>query len=250
MRLEREQDAGLQRIGVLVFVHQDMVEARADLRREYRFGHHLRPVQQQVVVVEHVLFLLGLHIGEEQLLEFVLPFGAPREAALQHFFQRQQGVDRGRVDRETGVLQRKALRLAGCAQLMPHQVHEVGRVAAVVDGEAGVEAYPAGVFAQQARADAVEGSGPVELGTGKPRAVSRKLAHDALGTPRHLIRRAAREGQQQDSSRIGALRDDMGDAVCKGIGLAGTGTGNHQQRFIRSTARAVLYGNALCGVEA
>jgi hypothetical protein len=41
---------------------------------------------------------------------------------------------------------------------MPDQIHRVGRVFAVVDGEGGIEQYPFGIFSQKVRADGVESS--------------------------------------------------------------------------------------------
>ena len=43
------------------------------------FGCRLRPPQEQVVVVEHVLALLGFHIGGEQVAQLRRPFAAPRK---------------------------------------------------------------------------------------------------------------------------------------------------------------------------
>ena len=53
-------------------------------------------------------------------------------------------------------------RLSGLreAELVPDEVHQVGGILAVVDGEGRVEADLLGIFAQQPRADAVEGAGP------------------------------------------------------------------------------------------
>ena len=65
--LQRQQDRRLQPVGVLIFVDQHMIEAAADLVGERRIAHRLRPVEQQIVVIEHVLALLGLDIGREQL---------------------------------------------------------------------------------------------------------------------------------------------------------------------------------------
>jgi hypothetical protein len=81
VRLHRAKDRGLQAIGVLVFVDQDVIEACADLGGDRGFRHHLRPVQQQVVVVEDVLRLLGLHVRGEQLRELGMPLRTPWENA-------------------------------------------------------------------------------------------------------------------------------------------------------------------------
>ena len=56
------------------------------------------------------------------------------------------------------------------------------------------------------------------------------LAGDALDAPRHLRRGAAREGHQQDAARIGAVDDQMRDAVRQRVGLARAGAGDDQQR--------------------
>ena len=63
-----------------------------------------------------------------------------------------------------------------------------------------------------------------------PRLGAEHLARDALDPARHLGRRAAREGHQQDAARIGAVDDQMRDAVRQRVGLAGAGAGDDQQR--------------------
>ena len=63
LRPQRQQDRGLQAVAVLIFVDQHMVEALADFGSKARIRHHLRPVQEQVVVIEHLLRLLGFDIG-------------------------------------------------------------------------------------------------------------------------------------------------------------------------------------------
>ena len=58
-----------------------MVEAAADVRGQRRIADRLRPVEQQIVVIEDVLALLGLDIGREQFPQFARPAGAPRKDA-------------------------------------------------------------------------------------------------------------------------------------------------------------------------
>ena len=75
---------------------------------------------------------------------------------------------------------------------------------------------------------------------------------DALGAPLHLGGGAAREGQQQDAAGIGAVDDQMGDAVRQRVGLARAGAGNHQQRpgdVGADAGNAVLDRAALLGIE-
>ena len=64
---------------------------------------------------------------------------------------------------------------------------------------------------------------------GKPN-LSGDFAHDALRAPRHLDRRAAREGEQQDALRVRALENEMRHAVRERVGLAGAGAGENQER--------------------
>ena len=70
---------GLDRVGILILVDQDEIEPAADIGREVRHLQHPLPPQQQIVVVEHTLALLGLDIGPEQLLQLAGPLRAPGE---------------------------------------------------------------------------------------------------------------------------------------------------------------------------
>ena len=66
-----------------------MVEAPADVVGERRIADRLRPVEQQVVVIEDVLRLLGFDIGREQLAQLLLPAGAPGKMVPEHVVERQ-----------------------------------------------------------------------------------------------------------------------------------------------------------------
>ena len=89
VRLERQQDRGLQPVGVLIFVDQHMIEALANVGGERGLGHHVRPVEQQIVVIEHVLALLGLDIGGEQRAQLAPPMPRTRESSRQHLVERR-----------------------------------------------------------------------------------------------------------------------------------------------------------------
>ena len=81
--------------------------------------------------------------------------------------------------------------------------------------------------------------------------VAHHLAGDPLDPLRHLGGGAARERHQQDAARIGAVDDQMGDAMGQRVGLAGSGAGDHQQRRERARPRcAVLDGAPLFRIEA
>ena len=137
-----------------------MAEATADLARKLGLGHHSRPVEQKIVVVEHVLRLLGLHVPEEKALQVLFPLGTPRVVGLQHVGERGAGIHDGRINRQARSLQRKALVLGRKAELVPHEVHQIGGIFPVVNREGRLEPDPHGVFVQKARTDAVKRTRP------------------------------------------------------------------------------------------
>ena len=81
-----------------------MVEAFTDEPRQRRLLHHIRPVEEQVVVIEHVLPLLCFDVSTEEALQFGFPFRTPRKSVLERLGQRASGVHRVRVDGETRIL--------------------------------------------------------------------------------------------------------------------------------------------------
>ena len=198
--LERQQDRRLQPVGVLIFVDQDMIEARADLGGELALGQHVREIEQQVVVIEHVLALLRLDVSGEQLLQLGRPVGAPRKRPAQHLLERRLAVHRARIDRQARALGRETVLGARQIELVAHQVHQVGRVLAVVDGERAVEPDALGIFAQQPRADGVERAGPGEPGgrVGAARRGSR------MRSARRSISAAARREKVSSRMRCGS----------------------------------------------
>ena len=240
----------MQAVGVLIFVDQHMVEAVADVVCQRLVAHGLRPVQQQVVIIEYVLRLLGFDIGREQLLQFGSPSGAPWKRRPQHLLDRDFRIDAARVDRKAGALGRKPFLGFGKSLLVPDQVHQVGGILAVVNGERGIETDLLGVLAQQPRADAVEGAGPGERVRHNRSIVAQHLARDPLDPLRHFGGRPPRECHQQDAPGVGAVDDQMRHAVCQRVGLAGSSAGDHQKRRAPARfGRAMLDGAPLFRIE-
>ncbi len=93
VRPKPADDVGLQRVGVLVLVHEDVVEALAHAGAPGWVGEQAAPEQQQVVVVEDLLLLLGVRVGGEELRQALIGRQAPRERGVQHLVQRQLRVD-------------------------------------------------------------------------------------------------------------------------------------------------------------
>ena len=140
IRLQREQDRRLKPVGVLIFVDHDMIEAAADLLRDSRLGHHLRPLQQQIVVIEDVLLLLGLDVAGEQLLQFVRPSRTPGKVLAEHLLDRRFARSRnGNRSQDRCPWWKTALGL-GESELVPHQVEQIRRILAIMDGEGRIEA--------------------------------------------------------------------------------------------------------------
>ena len=250
VRLEPQQDRGLQPVGVLVFVDQDVVEALRDIGRERGLGHHLRPIEQQIVVIEHVLVLLGLHIGGEQRAQLGLPFGAPGKARAQHGLERLLEIDRAGIDRQAGAFQGEALLGTGIAQLVADQIHQIGAVLAIVDREGAIEPDALGIFAQQPGADRVEGAGEADGIRHGAGALAHDIARNARDPPLHLGRGPARERQQHHAARIGAVDDEMRDPVRQRVGLARPRPGDDQERSRLGEARgAMLHGAKLRCIE-
>ncbi|MBA7644773.1 hypothetical protein ES703_52519 [subsurface metagenome] len=70
-----------------------MIEAAADIVGDAGIGHHLCPVEQEIIVIENVVLLLGLDVRREKFLEFIGPAGAPQVRRSEHLVQLGLGVD-------------------------------------------------------------------------------------------------------------------------------------------------------------
>jgi heavy metal translocating P-type ATPase/RND family efflux transporter MFP subunit len=249
--LQGEQDGGLEAIGVLIFVDENMIEAAADLLGERVVLHHLRPIEQEIIVIEHILRLLRLDIGGEQSAQLVMPARAPGEGAEQRLLERDFGVHGAGVDRKARALGGKAALGLGESELVADEIHQIGGVFAIMNGEGGIEPDGAGIFAQKPRADRVKRAGPGEYIAAARGA--QRLGADALDAARHLGGGAAGEGHQQHALRIGATDDEMRDPMGERVRLSRAGARDDQQRAAggsrRAVMEAVLYGAALFGVE-
>src|SRR5712671_2500888 len=110
-----------------------MVEAAADIVDKSVIAHHLRPVKQQVVIIEHVLALLCLNISSKQLLEFSGPARTPREGRAQDLLNRGLRVDATGVDGKARSLGGEPARSLGKSKVVPNQIHQVRGIFAIMD---------------------------------------------------------------------------------------------------------------------
>jgi hypothetical protein len=164
VRPQRQQDLGLEPIGVLVLVNQNVVEITADLPHDSGFGHRMSPVQQEVVVIEDVVPLLGHDIGLEQPTKLVRPIGTPGKTLGERLLEREPGIDRVGVDRQASVLAGEAGSRSGQAELHAYKVEEIRRIGPVENGEGHVEPDRKGVEPQKTAADRMKCSRPRQDG--------------------------------------------------------------------------------------
>ena len=154
------------------------------------------------------------------------------------------------IDRKAGRFRRKPTAAVRERKVIADQIHKVGGILAIMDGECGVEANCIGMVAQQTGCDGVEGSGPGHAVGHQAGAAAQKLWRDERDLPGHLGCGAAGEGQQHDAVWIDAGGDEVTDAVGERIGLAGSGAGDDEQRRRGARcAEAICNGLALLGVE-
>ncbi len=242
----------MQAVGVLIFVDQNMVEPAADVVRQRRLGDGLGPVEQKVVVIENVLRLLGLDVSREQIAQLRPPSRAPGKRVSQHLVERQFRVDGAGINGEAGSLGREPARRLGEAKFMTGEVHQIGGIFPVMDREIRIEPDLLGVVAQDARANPVERAGPCERVGHGAGARSHRLRANAFDAARHLGRRPAGEGHQQDTAGVGPVDDQMRDAMGERVRLAGPGAGDDEKRSRRRALflpRAMFDGPSLLGIE-
>jgi hypothetical protein len=135
----------LEPVGVLVLVYENVVETAADLHRYGGFGHRMAPVQQEVVVIEDIVPLLGHDIALEQTTKLARPIGAPGKALGKRLLERAPGIDRVGIDRQTSALAGEAGSRSGEAEIAAHKVEQIRRIGAIENGEGRVQPDRRGV---------------------------------------------------------------------------------------------------------
>ena len=237
VRLQAEQDPGLERVRVLVLVDQHVVEALLNRPGQLRLHHQVVPVEQEVVVVEHVVRLLVSDVGAKQRPQLVGPLATPRERAAEHLLQGIAGAHRVGVDSQAGGFSGKAPRGARQAELVAQEVDAVRGVRAIENGEARIETDRVRMETQQAIRDAVERARPGQV-SGSARFPG--WVADPARAAGHLGRRTPREREQQDPPRVRPVPDQVGDPMRERVGLSRSRARDDQER----RRRGVLYRGA------
>ena len=237
---EQLEDARLQRVGVLIFVDQDVIETPADDAADLVVPEQALPEEEQVVVVEHRLLGLAIDVALKEPLEVGGERAAPGECRCEHVLERAARREAAAVDLRAGRLAGKAALLGGEAQLAADEIDKILGIRAIVNGEAGRETDGIAVVAQQPHRDRMESAAPDMV------AVDRQAlaAHDRLDAGEHAGGGAAGEGEQEDARGGSALRDQMAHAMGQGGGLAGAGARDYEERPV-----AVPRGSLLLAIE-
>lgn len=177
--------------------------------------------------------------------------------SVEHVRDRQLRIDRPRIDREAGRLCGEPAFHPGETQLMTRQVQEIRRILPIVDRKRRIEPDMLGVLAQEPCANAMKCASPGERVGHSAGVGAQHLGTNPLHATRHLGSGPARESHEQNAARIGALDDQVGDAMGQSVGLARPGAGDDEERSSRkrSHGRAagdvntVFDGPSLLGVK-
>ena len=157
---QRRQYLRLQQVGVLVLIDEDVIEPGTDFAGKVILADQVAPVQQQVVVVEHLVLLLAHDVVTEQQAQLIFPFSTPRVGVSKRLFQRLPGIDASRIDGKAGVFLREAARFLRQPELVTDDIHQVGCIAAIENREPGIQSQILSEPAQQAVADRVKCARP------------------------------------------------------------------------------------------
>ena len=98
VRPQRQQDLGLEPVGFLVLVDENVIKAPADFGGDGRLGHRVTPVQEEIVVIENVVLLLSCDIGLKEATELARRLVTPRKNPDKRLFERTAGIDGVRVE--------------------------------------------------------------------------------------------------------------------------------------------------------
>ena len=215
---ELVHDLGLERVGVLILVHEDVAETVGEVLGDLGgVGEELEPEFEQVVVVHDVLLALLLGIGGGEGREAVGDLAVLGELVGDRLGEGKLGVAGEREDAEERAGAGVGLVLEEHFILRLDDLLEEGfGLVGIEDGEILRQPDGLAVHTEGAVADAVERAAPEAAGL---------VAGELLHAVEHFLGGFVGEREEQDFPRLHALRDQVGDAVGEGAGLARAGAG-------------------------
>ena len=212
---ELDHQLVLRNVGVLVLVHEDVLEAfLIVLEHVGMLAEHPHGANQEVVEVHRVgrhetPLVLGVSLGDPPLVD--RPCTPVESRHVHHVGLRRAD------DAEDGPGGKPSL---VDADVIEDVFHEPAAVALVVDRERRPIADPVGVAAQHPDARGMEGGHPHSLG------VRADKLHDATA---HLVRGLVGEGDGEYPPGRHTRDDEAGDTAGQDAGLPGPGTGHHDK---------------------
>ena len=221
-------------VGVLIFVHQDELEALLVLPEHVgMFAEQPDVFQQEIAEIGGVEDLQPLLV---EGVELAAPAVAEHRGFARRHLRRRQPAVLPAVDQAGQHPRRPALvvDIVGLQQLL----QEPDLVVDIEHGEVGLQLHQFGMDAQDAAADGVEGAEPWHA--------FHRLAEHLAQPQLHLARRLVGEGDREDFAGPGtAEAQNMGDAAGQYPCFAGARAGQHQHRAVQRFHR-----RALLGIEA
>ena len=218
----RVDDVALEPVGVLVFVHEDVIVGGRQLRRGLgALVEQALPHQEEVVVVARVAEPFPFAVALEDRNDLRLDLGKVRRMLGEDLRERAARVDRVRVEIEQDVALGEAPLERRDLPIRRRGFEHLAGVLGVEDREVRPEAEAASEAAQQPVADRVERS------SHQP---SHVHAQQGLDAPQHFARGPVRERQQEDAGRVVPGLDEARDAVDERPRLARTRPRDDQDR--------------------
>ena len=123
---------------------------------------------------------------------------------------------------------------------MANQIHEIGRIFAIVNCERDIEPNFACIFTQEPRTNSVKSPGPCQRSCDLPTMGAQCVGSNTLNSTLHLRGCAPRESQQHYPACIGTRRDQMRYAVRQSVGFPGACTRNDEQGSVSVVLNCVL----------
>ena len=215
---------GLNLVGVLVFVHENVAEARLQLApRLLVAGEQIPREGEQAGEIDRLNLFFALLVAGGDLLYLAQAVGQVGIAAQNHLGDALVGIRRQGENRLQNPAPGKILLL----RVEPREAnavrHEVGGVLAIQDGEVRPVADELPVAPEDQVPHVVEGAAPH---------AARVRLDERRRAMQHLARRLVREGDEEDGFGRHALLDEARQAVGDGVRLAAARPRDDEERTL------------------
>ena len=233
---ELHDDRHLNVIGILILIHQDIIEAGGIfVANILMLPEELIGKRQQIIEIHGIGLLAALHVSHENLtnlrhLRTLVLLEDSRIALISR--STHQVVLR---HRNLGMNGSRLILLIIQPHLLHYRLDQRARVTFIINGKVVVEADMLSLRSQDSGEDAVESTHIEMLGE--------IISHQFSDTFLHLPSRLVGKGERHDAPGFHALAQEISYFISKHTRFTRTCTGYHQRRsvniFYRSTLRFV-----------